>query len=57
MKFAIAFIVVVWLICGVVGAWMVDELDLEHWKTIARGPITLVNAEKDNPVTIPGAPG
>lgn len=57
MKFAIAFIVVVWLICGVVGAWMLDELDLEHWKTIARGPITLVNAEKDNPVTIPGAPG
>ena len=54
MKFLIAFLVVLWLICGVAGAWWLDKLDLDHWKSIARGPLTLVEAFSENPVTYPG---
>ena len=54
MKFAIGIILFIWLLCGAIGAWMFDDLDLAHWKMIARGPITLAKAYNDHPVTIPG---
>ena len=54
MKFAVGMVVFAWLLCGLVGAWMMDQLDAAHWKTIARGPITLAQALSENPVTITG---
>jgi hypothetical protein len=54
MKLAIGVIVFFWLLCGLVGAWMLDDLDADHWKKIARGPITLADALSDHPVTYPG---
>lgn len=54
MKLFIAFGLIFWLICGIAGAWMLGELDADHWKTIARGPITLVRAFNEQPVTYPG---
>lgn len=56
MKWAIILLVLIWLGCGVAGAWMLGDLDTDHWKTIARGPITLVKAINEDPVTIPGMP-
>ena len=55
MKYAVILIVVVWFLCGIAGAWMLDDLNREHWKTIARGPITLARAVNDNPVSAPGS--
>jgi hypothetical protein len=54
VKLLIAFLVFVWIICGLVGAWRLDKLDAGHWKTIARGPFTLAESFEDNPVTYPG---
>lgn len=54
MKLWFGFAVFFWLICGLGGAWWLDELDADHWKTIARGPITLARAFNENPVTYPG---
>lgn len=54
MKWAIIILVLIWLLCGVAGAWMLDDLDRDHWKTIARGPITLVKAIQEDPATVPG---
>jgi hypothetical protein len=56
VKYAIVVLVLIWLFCGLAGAWMLDDLDRDHWKTIARGPITLVRAINDNPASIPAAP-
>jgi hypothetical protein len=52
MKYAVILIVVVWLLCGVAGAWMLHDLNRDHWKTVLRGPMTLVRAINDNPVTV-----
>jgi hypothetical protein len=41
MKAFVVFAVFIWFICGAIGAWMLDDM---HWKTIARGPITMVKA-------------
>jgi hypothetical protein len=41
----------IWLICGLAGGWMMGDL---HWKPIAKGPITLAKAFRDDPVTYPG---
>jgi hypothetical protein len=54
MKFAIIIGLIFWLICGVAGAYMLDELDGQDWKAVARGPITLHEAMSDNPVTLTG---
>lgn len=54
MKFAAIIAVVMWLICGVAGAWRLGELNSGHWKAVARGPITLAKSLNDNPVTYPG---
>jgi hypothetical protein len=54
MKWAIYILVFVWLLCGIIGAGMLGDLDKDHWKTIARGPITLAKAVHDDPVSVPG---
>jgi hypothetical protein len=54
MKLLVGVILFIWLICGLVGAWRLDDLDLDHWQTIARGPITLAQAFNDKPVSYPG---
>ena len=54
MKFAVGIIVFFWLLSGLIGAWMLDDLDADHWKKIARGPITLAQALNEHPVTYPG---
>ena len=52
MKLFFGFAVFFWLLCGFIGAWMLEKQgDL---KAIAKGPITLVKAMNDNPVTYPG---
>jgi hypothetical protein len=56
MKLAVGITLSLWLLCGAVGAWMLDDLDAEHWKKIARGPITLADALSQRPVAIP-SPG
>jgi len=53
MKLAVGIFVFIWVICGVAGAWMKGETSV-HWKTIAKGPITLVKAFNENPPTYPG---
>lgn len=53
MKLAFGLAVFFWLLSGAVGAWMMDDLDRRHWKMIAKGPITLVKAIKENPVSVP----
>ena len=40
-----------WLLSGLIGAWIKDDLDADHWKMIARGPITLADALNEHPVT------
>lgn len=52
MKFAIIVSVSLWLLCGIIGAYMLDDLDADHWKKIARGPITLAAALHEHPVTL-----
>ena len=54
MKFAIGIALSCWLLCGLVGAWMLDDLDRDHWKTIARGPITLHQALNEHPASLTG---
>lgn len=54
MKFAFGVIVFLWLLAGLVGAWWMDDLDVDHWKEIAKGPITLAEAYNENPVHYPG---
>jgi len=54
MKLVVAVVVFFWLLSGLIGAWMLDDLDADHWKTIARGPITLAQALSEHPVTLPG---
>ena len=54
MKFAIGIAVFLWLLCGAVGAWMLDDLDSGHWKEIVYGAVTLGDALNEHPVTYPG---
>ena len=53
MKLVVGIVVFFWLISGLIGAWMLDDLDARHWKAIARGPITLHKALDEHPVAIP----
>jgi hypothetical protein len=50
MKLFVGLFVFVWLLCGVVGAWWLDDM---HWRPIVRGPITLVKAFNEQPVDYP----
>lgn len=54
MKWAIYVLIFLWLLCGIIGAAMMGKLDRDHWKTVAKGPITLVTAINENPATVPG---
>jgi hypothetical protein len=54
MKLVIGVLVSFWLIAGLIGAWMMDDLDPAHWKLVARGGVTLAEALNDRPVTYPG---
>ena len=54
MKLLVGIILFIWVLCGLVGAWRRDDLDLDHWQTIARGPVTLAKAFNDKPVSYPG---
>jgi len=51
MKVVVGVALLLWLICGLAGAWMLGDM---HWKPIAKGPITLVKAFDEKPVTYPG---
>jgi hypothetical protein len=44
VKVFVGLTVFVWLLCGVIGAWMLDDLDSSHWQVIGKGPITLIRA-------------
>jgi hypothetical protein len=55
MKFGVGIVVFFWLLCGLIGAWILDDLDADHWKKIARGPITLAIALNEHPVTYPSS--
>jgi hypothetical protein len=55
MKFAVGIIAFFWLLSGLIGAWRLDELRADHWKAIAKGPITLAKAFDEHPVTYPGS--
>ena len=52
MKLAIGITLSLWLLSGAIGAYMLDHLDAAHWKTIARGPITLAAAMDEHPIEI-----
>ena len=54
MKAFVIFVVLIWLVCGLAGAWMLGKLDGGHWSYIARGPLTLVQAINEKPVNYPG---
>jgi hypothetical protein len=53
MKLLIGVVVFFWLMSGLVGAWILDDLDAAHWKAIAKGPITLHRALDEHPATFP----
>lgn len=55
VKFAIWVLVVLWFLSGIIGAWMLDDLHLQYWQVIAKGPITLARAINENPITIPSS--
>jgi hypothetical protein len=54
MKFAFGLFVFIWVMCGLIGAWMLDDLNPRYWKVVAKGPITLVRAINENPAHAPG---
>ena len=53
MKWFAAFAIFVWLLCGLVGAWMLEGRHDLHWKAIARGPITLGQGLQRKPDNYP----
>jgi hypothetical protein len=53
MKLAFGSAVFIWLLCGAIGAFMLDDLDARHWDKIGRGPLTLIEGINENPLTVP----
>lgn len=53
MKLWFGAMVFLWLMCGLIGAWMLGDLDARHWKKIVRGPMTLAQGFNENPVRYP----
>ena len=53
MKLFVVIAIFVWLICGLAGDWMSHGGGDLRWKKVIRGPITLIEAFNDDPVTIP----
>ena len=54
MKWAIGLIVFTWLLCGLLGAWWLDDLSPKYWRVIAKGPISLARAYNENQPNYPG---
>jgi len=54
MKLAVGIAVILWLLCGLIGDWMLEGSDDLHFKAIAYGPITLADALNEHPVSYPG---
>lgn len=54
MKWAVGILLFIWFLSGLIGAWMLGEANTDHWKAIAKGPITLGKAFNDDPVSYPG---
>jgi len=55
MKVAVVIAVIFWLICGLIGAWRLEDVgESLHWKTVAWGPLSLAKSFKERPVTYPG---
>ena len=53
MKLFFGIAIFVWIFCGLVGAWIIDGPHEMRFKTIARGPISLIKAINDHPVAVP----
>jgi hypothetical protein len=53
MKLLFTVGVIFWMVCGFAGECMLDGIRDLHWKAIARGPLTLVEAFDEDPVTLP----
>ena len=51
MKLALGIGVLVWLLCGAAGAWILHPSGELGLKAIARGPITLIEAFEGEPGT------
>ena len=51
MKLLAVIAAMIWLFCGLFGAWWLGEV---HLKQVALGPITLAKALNDDPVSYPG---
>lgn len=54
LRLAVIVAVIMWLICGLAGSAMLAGPGGIHWKAVAKGPITLVRAFNEEPVTYPG---
>jgi len=56
MKLAVGVLLFLWLLCGLIGAWMMLDEDEElGLKAVAGGPITLIKAVNETePVKYPG---
>jgi len=54
VKLFLLFVLFVWLLCGVAGAAWLEGVGNMHFKSIAKGPITLIHAINENPVNYPG---
>ncbi len=50
MKLFFGLAVFLWLMCGMIGAWMLDD---KHWDVIAKGPISLIKAINNAPSPYP----
>jgi hypothetical protein len=49
MKLWLGLMVSLWLICGLIGAWWLDEFEVKYWRVVAKGPISLARAYNENP--------
>jgi hypothetical protein len=54
MKLFIGLAIFIWLVCGLAGTWMLQGADDLQLKMIAKGPLTLIKAFNDQPVSHPG---
>lgn len=51
MKLLIVVLMIVWLACGLFGAWRLDDM---RPKSILLGPLTMAKGFNDAPVSYPG---
>lgn len=54
MKMFLSLATIIWLLCGLSGAWMLEGADL-HLKTVALGPIALAKGFNQAPEWLPGS--